>query len=191
MLFCMDCKARSAHRGTQVDIRGNALGCAVGGRFFVRSATRDCILPRDAGAFARALRRCRRVDTELCVVDTWKRAVDTELCVVDTWKRSVDTELSVVDTWKCSVDTELFAVDPWKRSIDTELCGVDRWKNPLDTENFGVVTGKSRSAGRPGRRGWCHHAALKLSSRTGRSRRPCAGSHAKSPPPGMRSTVFR
>ena len=77
MLFSKDRKGRSGHRGTHVDIRGNALGCAVGGRFLVRPATRDCMFPRASAALLGNVPGRRIPDSEAFAADTCECRSDT------------------------------------------------------------------------------------------------------------------
>ena len=168
-----------------MDVRGTTSRGAVGGRSvvrpagririsrsndFVAAATAACLIGTHALIRSESTGFCG-LDTGFCRESTGFRGLDTGLCRESTGFRGVDTGFCPEST---GVPGGSFR----------HCCQSRGYRAHPAVANLIAGRGSSRA-------GWRHPRVVKSCQRTGRSTRHCGGSHAKSPPPGFRSTVFR
>jgi len=120
----------------------------------------------------------RPESTGVCPIATGIRREATGVCAIATGVRPEWTGVRFIATGV--------------RPESTGDCGVSSGKSCILCRDRGHITALHALNGCNRRRvGWRHPNALKRSPKTGRCIRHCAASHAKCPPPGFRSTVFR
>jgi len=207
-VFCVPAlHERCSHRGAQMDVRGNQSNGAVNGRSIVRSATRDGAPGGHLAANTRTAIQPAFVAGEHhgaglsygCIVWPHRDVVSSKNSVVWPLRDAVSSKNSVVWPHRGAVSPKNSVVWPHRDVAPPQDSVVWPHRDVVSPQDSIVwphrddVSPKNASAARQRRRmdASRRRNARRLASLTRRSQPASGRSHAKSPPPGFRSTVFR